>query len=84
MVTSLSEEELDALSAIMEGGDASSADKVGVTIKFLANATGINENRLKPMLNSLVKDGYVEHRFFSDDTDDYVLREKGTEVLSSL
>ncbi len=80
----LNEEELDVLTTIMEGGDAESADKKGSGIKFLSKATGVEESKLKPILKKLISEGYVEHRFFSDDTDDYVLREKGVETLNNL
>ncbi len=84
MVSELTEEEIDILTSIMEGGDKTAADKVGVSLKFLSNATQIEENKLKPILKKLVFEGYVEHRFFSDNTDDYVLRDKGTETVNNM
>lgn len=84
MEPQLSEEEMDILTAIMEGGDEKSYDKNGVGLNFLSSATGIDENKLKGALKTLIKDGYVEHRFFSDNTDDYILREKGVEAVNNM
>ena len=84
MPVNLSEEEKDILTAIMEGGDDTSADKKGVSIKFLSKNTEMDENKLNPILKNLIKDGYVEHRFFSDNRNDYVIREKGVERLKNL
>ena len=84
MVAELTPEEMDILTSIMDGGDKAAADKTGVSLKFLSNATQIEENKLKPILKKLISDGYVEHRFFSDNTDDYVLREKGAETVNNL
>lgn len=84
MASQLTEEEMDVLTAIMEGGDQTTYDKIGVSLKFLANATSVEENKLKTVLKNLIKEGYVEHRFFSDNTDDYILREKGVEAVNNL
>ncbi|MBI3413485.1 MAG: hypothetical protein HY051_05405 [Candidatus Aenigmarchaeota archaeon] len=83
MSAQLSEEEMDILTAIMEGGDQTTYDKIGAGLKFLSGATDIEENKLKIVLKKLVKDRYVEHRFFSDGTDDYILREKGMETVNA-
>lgn len=79
-----SSDEMDILTSIMGGGDEKSYDKIGVSLKFLSVTTEIDENKLKPILKKLVKEGYIEHRFFSDDTDDYVLRDKGTDAVNNL
>ncbi len=84
MATGLNEEELDVLTTIMEGGDAKSVDKKGISLGFLSKAAGVEESKLKAVLKKLISEGYVEHRFFSDDTDDYILREKGAEALANL
>ncbi len=84
MASEISEEDMDVLSAIMEGGDEASYDKNGVSLKFLSTATDTDQNRLKIVLKKLVKEGYVEHRFFSDNTDDYTMRDKGKETLDKV
>ncbi len=84
MVVGLTPEEMDVLTSIMEGGDKTAADKIGVGFNFLSEATQIEKNKLKLILKKLVFEGYVEHRFFSDNTDDYVLREKGAETVNNL
>jgi len=84
MPADLSEEEKDILTAIMEGGDTSSIDKKSVSLNFLSQNTEMEESKLKPILKNLKKDGYIEHRFFSDNTDDYKIRDKGIEVLKNL
>ncbi len=81
MAAGLSEEDMDILTTMMDCGDEASYDKNGVSLKFLANATDTDENRLKTVLKKLIKEGYVEHRFFSDNTDDYTIRDKGKEAL---
>lgn len=82
MASELTPEEMDILTAIMEGGDQASYDKNGVSLKFLSGVVGTDENRLKAVMKKLVKEGYVEHRFFSDNTDDYTLRDKGAEAVN--
>jgi len=84
MMSQLSEEEMDILTALMEGGDQTTYDKTGASLKFLSGTTGMEENKLKIVLKKLVKEGYVEHRFFSDNTDDYTLREKGAEAVNNM
>lgn len=84
MASELTPEEMDILTAIMGGGDQASYDKNGVSLKFLSGTTGTDENKLKIIMKKLVKEGYVEHRFFSDNTDDYTLRDKGVDAVNNL
>lgn len=84
MASQLTEEEMDILTAIMEGGDETSYDKNGASLKFLSERTDMDENKLKVAMKKLVKDGYVEHRFFSDGMDDYVLRDKGVDAINKI